>query len=100
MNAVKFPEVFVDVSVENRLGDPIVGLGINNFIFTESRASVGQTTFVQSNTASAALDVAILVERSPSFERYRSEAAGLIGELRDLVASNGRHWPCPPGNGP
>ena len=67
-----------------------MGLGINNFIFTESRASVGQTTLVQSNTASAALDAAIVVERSPSFERYRSEAAGLIGELRDLVAADGR----------
>jgi len=90
VNAVRFPEVFVDVSVENRRGEPIVGLGINNFIFTESRFSVGETTLVQSNTASTALDAAIVVERSPSFEQYRAEAAGLIGELRDLVAVNGR----------
>ncbi|MCX7040204.1 MAG: hypothetical protein NT005_13855 [Spirochaetes bacterium] len=90
VNAVKFPEVFADVSVENRQGWPVVGLGIDNFIVTESRFSVGATTLVASNTTTTGLDAAIVVERSPDFESFRSEAGALIGELRDLVAKNGR----------
>ena len=90
VNAVKFPEVYVDVSVESRQGSPVVGLGIDNFIVTESRFSVGATTLAASNTTTTALDAAIVVERSPDLEGYRSEAATLIGELRDLVAKNGR----------
>jgi len=90
VNAVKFPEVFVDLSVESRSGSPVVGLGINNFIVTESRFSVGATTLVASNTATTAVEAVIVVERSPGFEAFRAEAGGLIGELRDLIARNGR----------
>ena len=55
------------------MGEPIVGLEINNFILTEARSSVRDTSLVQSNTTATALDAAIVVERSPAFERYRAE---------------------------
>ncbi len=90
VNAVKFPEVFLDVTVETRMGEPVVGLEINNFIVTESRSGVAATTLVQSNTAVAALDAAIVVERSPAFDRSGAAAAALIGDLRDLVSAGGR----------
>jgi DNA-binding beta-propeller fold protein YncE len=90
VNSARFPEVFVEVAVETKLGSPVVGLEINNFIFTESRFGVGETTLVQSNTASAVLDAVLLVERSPAFEKSRAEAAAVIGELRELVAAGGR----------
>ena len=90
VNAVRFPEVFVDLTVETRMGEPIVGLEINNFILTEARSSVRDTSLVQSNTTATALDAAIVVERSPAFERYRESASTLIGDLRDLVTADGR----------
>jgi DNA-binding beta-propeller fold protein YncE len=90
VNAVRFPEVFLDVTVETRMGDPVVGLEINNFIVSESRGAVRETALVLSNTAAAALDAAIVVERSPAFDRFGAGAAALIGDLRDLVSASGR----------
>lgn len=90
VNSAKFPEVYVDVSVENRLGRPIVGLGINNFIVTESRYSVGVTTLVSTSSDSTAADVALLVERSPGFDAFRGDAEKAIGDLYGLVTRAGR----------
>ena len=41
VNAEKFPEVLLDVTVETREGKPVVGLSIDNFVVTEGRFSVG-----------------------------------------------------------
>ncbi len=90
VSAVRFPEVFLDVTVETRMGEPVVGLEINNFIITESRYAVREAALVQSNTAPATLDAAIVVERSPAFDRVGDGAAALVGELRDLVSAAGR----------
>jgi DNA-binding beta-propeller fold protein YncE len=90
VNSVKFPEVYVDVSVENRLGTPMVGLTNDNFIVTEMRSPVALATLALTNTDVKTNDVSLLIERSPAFERYRSEAEHLVGDLYGLVTQGGR----------
>ncbi len=90
VNSVKFPNVLVDVSVEDRFGRPVVGLGINNFIVTESRYSVGPTSMVLANTATDDLDVTLLVESSPAMAEFRSFAEAAAADLYALVMKQGR----------
>jgi sugar lactone lactonase YvrE len=90
VNSVKFPEVYVDVAVENRFGRPVIGLGIGNFILTESRAPVGAPVVALANTNVKSVDVSLLVERSPAFEKYRADAEQAIGDLYGLVTQTGR----------
>jgi len=89
VNALKFPEVYVDVAVENRIGKPVVGLTIDNFIITEARSPVGQPTISLANTDVKRIDVSMLVERSPAMEKYRPDMEQAIGELYGLVNAAG-----------
>jgi sugar lactone lactonase YvrE len=90
VNSLKFPEVYVDVSVENRLGKPVVGLTGDNFVVTEMRSSVGMAVLALANTGVRTSDVSLLIERSPALEKYRSEAEQAIGDLYGLVTQEGR----------
>jgi streptogramin lyase len=87
VNAVEFPEIFLEVAVESRAGMPVVGLAIDNFVITEGRFSVGRTELVR---RPAEPDVALLVERSPALERERPAAVRAAEELYRLVTAGGR----------
>jgi DNA-binding beta-propeller fold protein YncE len=87
VNAVAFPEVFLDVAVETREGKPVVGLSIDNFVVTEGRFSVGRTELVR---RPAAPDVALLVERSPGLDRDRTAAERAAEDLYRLATTGGR----------
>ncbi len=86
VNAVKHPEVFLDVAVETRAGKPVVGLSIDNFVVTEGRFSVGRTELVR---RPAAPSVALLVERSPALDRELAAAKSAADELYRLVTAGG-----------
>lgn len=90
VNSVRFPEVFVDVSVQDRLGRPVVGLEINNFIFTEARRSVGPTSMVRTNTDANSIDVALLIESSPAMASMRSTAEQAAADLYARAVQGGR----------
>lgn len=87
VNAVSFPEVFLDVAVETREGKPVVGLSVDNFVVTEGRFSVGRTVLVR---RPASPDLALLVERSPELDRDRAAAARTAEDLYRLATAGGR----------
>jgi DNA-binding beta-propeller fold protein YncE len=90
INSAKFPEVYADVSVETRLGRPVVGLGVNNFVVTENNYSVGQTTMALASKDVKSTDVSLVIERSPDFEASLSDARQAVADLYDLVTRAGR----------
>jgi hypothetical protein len=90
VNAAQFPTVYVDVSVENRFGRPVVGLSLVNFIVTEGRAAVGELSLALTSSSPRSIDVSMLVERSPGFEQYRADAEQAIASLYALVTQGGR----------
>ncbi len=95
VNAVSFPEVFLDVAVETREGKPVVGLSIDNFVVTEGRFSVGRTELVRRPDRTR---LALLVERSPvpgpGACRRRARRGGSLppgdGRRQDLGGVRGR----------
>jgi sugar lactone lactonase YvrE len=90
INSAKFPEVYADISVETRLGRPVVGLGINNFIVTENHYSVGQTIMARANNDVKSVDVSLVIERSPDFESSLADARQAVGDLYDQTTRVGR----------
>jgi sugar lactone lactonase YvrE len=90
VNAVKFPEVFVDLSITNRYGTPVVGLAPGNFIVTEARGAVDKPVLTMTNTSLKAFDVTLLVEKSPALEAMRGEVSTAIEELYGQVTQAGR----------
>jgi hypothetical protein len=90
VNSAKFPETFVDFSVTNRYGTPVVGLGPGNLVVTEARGAVGTPVITMINTSLKAFDVALLVERSGALEALRGEVAPAVQDLYGLVTAGGR----------
>jgi DNA-binding beta-propeller fold protein YncE len=90
VNALKFPEVYVDIAVENSFGRPVVGLTIGNFIITEARTPVTGPAIALANVNAKSTDVAVLVERSPGIEQVRADAEKIAGELYAAVSEQGR----------
>jgi DNA-binding beta-propeller fold protein YncE len=90
VNSVKFPEVYADVSVENRYGKPVAGLGIENFIVTEALAGVRSPALVVANTQVKTADVSLLLEKSPAMETTRSDVEQAVEDLYGLVTQTGR----------
>jgi sugar lactone lactonase YvrE len=90
VNALKFPEVYADVTIENRYGTPVVGLGRANFIVTESRFAVGAPSIALSNTAGRGTDVSLLIERSPDLDQMRGEVSDAVQQLYALATQGGR----------
>jgi hypothetical protein len=90
VNSLRFPEVSVDISVQDRFGQPIVGLERNNFIITESRRSVGTTTMVRKNTDANTVDIVLLVESSPAMTGQRATAEQAASDLYASISAGGR----------
>jgi DNA-binding beta-propeller fold protein YncE len=90
VNAVKFPDVYADVSVENRFGRPVVGLNLDNFIVTEGHAPVAASAIALRNTDVRSIDVSLLVERSPGIQPFDAALSNAVEDLYRLVTATGR----------
>ena len=64
VNAERFPNVTVELTVEDRLRRPIQGLDNNNFLLTENGVPVMNQTLLASGYRYQGADFSILVERS------------------------------------
>lgn len=74
----RFPEVTVELRVQDRRRRPIVGLEARNFLLTEKGKPVSSQSFLGSAQLSRKLDVAILVERSDETAGRGSDIATAV----------------------
>ncbi|MDR2553321.1 MAG: 6-bladed beta-propeller [Treponema sp.] len=71
-----FPQVTVELSVQDRRRRPIMGLDQRNFVLTENNRPAARQTFLGAASLSGRYDISVLVERS-----------GLTSDLRDELAA-------------
>lgn len=103
-----YPKVVVDVTVRDRTGAPVVGLGQGNFHLSErirrssqveelgkavlkteeSLLPVKDLALLGTGTASRGLRAVILAERSPGMEAYRDAARAALVELASALTSD------------
>ncbi|MDR3019430.1 MAG: NHL repeat-containing protein [Treponema sp.] len=77
----RFPLVTVELTVEDRLRRPILGLNNNNFLLTENGIPVNNQVLLTPGYRYSGADVSLLVERSP---RTASLQADLTAASRDI----------------
>ena len=81
INAQRFPEVFVDVKIENRHRNPVVGLKDVNFYFTEGKRPVVNQKFLGASANNSFADITILIDRKTSMKAYETQINSTIREL-------------------
>lgn len=84
VNASKFPHVVVDVKVQNRKRQPIVGLREQNFVFSEDKRQVSNVKFEGAASENKIEDITIVIDRSIESDAYKE---GLERAVRELAAS-------------
>jgi DNA-binding beta-propeller fold protein YncE len=82
--ADQFPEVTVELRVEDSRRRPIVGLDQTNFMLNERGSPVQNQTFIGAGNASRESDISVLLERSPETSALRDT---LAAALRDINAA-------------
>ncbi|MDR0390135.1 MAG: 6-bladed beta-propeller [Spirochaetaceae bacterium] len=71
----RFPEISVEIQVQDRARRPVVGLDGRNFLLSENGAAVSEQSFLGAAYLSGQSDIALLMERSPEAFAYRDDMA-------------------------
>jgi hypothetical protein len=86
--STSFPEIFVDVSVLDRWGAPVVGLKAENFLLTERLAPVNAPQLVRSNVDPAPLDAVLVVEKSLAMKEFSEDLGRAVEETHARLAGS------------
>jgi DNA-binding beta-propeller fold protein YncE len=85
--ADNFPQVTVELSVQNQRRRPIMGLEARNFILTERNRPVADQNFLGAAYLSNRFDISVLIERSDTSALMRDY---LGAALRDIQTTGSR----------
>lgn len=86
--ADEFPKVTLEVKVENRKRQPIVGLNETNFLVTEGKAAVADMTLTGSSNNNDYADITFLIDRSSTMKEYTEQVNTAVREI--CAAMNGQ----------
>lgn len=88
--ADNFPEVYVDVAVQDRLGSPIVGLDASNFYVTEDGRQVAGPDLIAAAHEVDRSQIALLVDKSPAMTDHRDDIAEAATQLTAAASATMR----------
>ena len=89
VDASRFPEVTVEIKVENRHRQPVVGLELDNFYFTENKRTVSNLQFIGSAANNSYADITIIIDRSTSMKKYSEEIETAVKEIAAAMNDRG-----------
>lgn len=84
VDAQRFPSVTVELTVEDRLRRPILGLNDNNFLFSEGGRVIDDLKILAQGNLYSSADISLLIERS---ERTAGQRDDLAAAARDINAA-------------
>ncbi|MDR2783964.1 MAG: NHL repeat-containing protein [Treponema sp.] len=84
--ASAFPQVTVEVSVQDRLRRPVVGLDARNFLLSEEGNPVSRQQLLGAGYRTTNFDLSLLIERSPATGGLREN---LNAAVRDISSAGG-----------
>ncbi len=88
--ADNFPNVIVDVSVENRRREQIVGLNADNFFVTENKHSVAEFEFLGAANNNDICDITFVIDKSSQMENYIDEINEGVRQICQAMGSEGK----------
>lgn len=89
VNSDNFPNIVLDVKVEDRNRNPIVGLKESNFYITEKARPVSKMKLTASGYLDDYCDVSILIDRSVSSAGYEKEIKDAITQIAQGMKGKG-----------
>lgn len=81
VNADMFPKVYVDVKVENRRRQSVVGLKKENFLVTENKGGVLEYEFEGGAFANETSDITLIIDRSVESAEYNEAMETAVKEI-------------------
>lgn len=84
-----FPKVILEVSVENRRREQIVGLNSTNFFVTENKRSVADFEYIGSANNNDICDLTFVIDKSLSMEYYVDEINDAVREICQAMGNTG-----------
>ncbi|WP_407427992.1 hypothetical protein [Treponema sp.] len=84
-----FPKVTIEVNVENRSRQSMVGLKENNFLITENKAPVLDLKFEGAAYANDTADITLLIDRSVDSAKYSQSMENAVKEIASSMNNRG-----------
>ncbi|MBP5359291.1 MAG: hypothetical protein J6Y69_08925 [Treponema sp.] len=85
-----FPNVIMEVKVENRHRQPIVGLDIDNFLITENKRPVSNLKLIGAADNNDTMDITLLIDRSTDMQYYEEQVNSAVQEICAAMNGKGR----------
>lgn len=89
VDASKFPFVTVEVKVENRHRQPVVGLQEENFYFLENKRPVSNLRYIGSAANNTYGDITLIIDRSNQTSAYKTEVETAVKEIAASMGGKG-----------
>jgi DNA-binding beta-propeller fold protein YncE len=89
IDANQFPKVIVELTVEDRLRRPILGLDNNNFLLTEEGVTAAEQTLYVPGYRYIGADISLLVERSDITARMRDDLGAASRDINRAIQEMG-----------
>lgn len=89
VNSDNFPNIVVDVKVENRFRQSVVGLKQNNFMFTERKAPVENLRFLGAGYKNELCDITVIIDRSVYAQGYEEAVNTAVKEIAASMKGKG-----------
>ena len=89
IDSSKFPAVTLEVRVENRHRQPVVGLREENFFLTEDKRPVSEQKLLGAASNNTTEDVTFIIDRSVQSAEYAQQMQQVVRELASAMNGNG-----------
>ena len=89
IDASKFPEVTVELRVENRHRQPVVGLQEENFFLTENHRPVNNMKMLGAASNNTEADITIVIDRSSESSLFTEEIQSAVKEIASSMKNRG-----------
>ncbi len=86
----EFPKVILEVSVENRRREQIVGLNESNFFVTENKRSVADFKYLGSANNNDICDITFILDKNLRMENYIEEINDAVREICQAMGNQGQ----------
>jgi hypothetical protein len=82
-----FPQVTVELQVQDRQRRPVVGLDERNFLVSEGGRAAAEQNFLSAGYRSEASDVSILMERSPDTRLLGDDLVAAVRDINSAISA-------------
>ena len=89
VDSSKFPEITLEVKVENRHRQPVVGLMEQNFLITENKQPVENLKFIGAASNNTQADITIIIDRSKDSVSHKTEIETAVREIASNMNNQG-----------